>query len=175
MSDLWSAFLPHVPRGGTILDAGCGSGRDALHFKSLGYQVTAFDASAEMVRLAGAHTGLRIEHRRLQDVDDDGTFNGVWCCAAALHVAGRELPDVVNRLHRALKPGGVCYLSFKYGRGERREGTRTFFDLEEDGVERLFSARGDREIIDVWRTDDARADCATTWLNILSRRLRQAP
>ena len=49
MQDIYNKFLPYIPEKGKILDAGCGSGRDIKAFSKLGYQVTAFDASIEMV------------------------------------------------------------------------------------------------------------------------------
>jgi 2-polyprenyl-3-methyl-5-hydroxy-6-metoxy-1,4-benzoquinol methylase len=57
---LRSKFLTHVPAGGDILDAGCGSGRDALAFHKAGYHVIAFDASAEMCRKAREYTDLPV-------------------------------------------------------------------------------------------------------------------
>jgi ubiquinone/menaquinone biosynthesis C-methylase UbiE len=41
-------FLAHLSAGASVLDAGCGSGRDALAFKEAGFAVAAFDASEEM-------------------------------------------------------------------------------------------------------------------------------
>jgi hypothetical protein len=55
MAGLRSRFLTHIPPAGRLLDAGCGSGRDALAFHQAGYEVAAFDGSQEMVRL-GART-----------------------------------------------------------------------------------------------------------------------
>ena len=52
MHSLYQQFLEHVPQGGSILDLGCGSGRDALAFKELGYQVDATDYSTELVEKA---------------------------------------------------------------------------------------------------------------------------
>ena len=53
MSAIYQKFLPLTPKGGSILDAGCGSGRDSLYFKSQGYDATAIDASAALCKLAG--------------------------------------------------------------------------------------------------------------------------
>ncbi|HEX5794036.1 MAG TPA: methyltransferase domain-containing protein, partial [Rheinheimera sp.] len=52
MAELYAEFVPLVKTGGHILDAGCGSGRDAWHFKQLGFSVSAFDASAELATIA---------------------------------------------------------------------------------------------------------------------------
>lgn len=60
MSALHDAFLVKLPPGGRILDAGCGSGRDAKAFASRGYSVTAFDASPDLAELASIHCGFDI-------------------------------------------------------------------------------------------------------------------
>ena len=46
---LYQPFLKHLHACAKILDAGCGSGRDCFFFKSKGFNVTAFDASEEMI------------------------------------------------------------------------------------------------------------------------------
>jgi SAM-dependent methyltransferase len=45
MTLLYRRFLPLLPEAAHVLDAGCGSGRDALAFARRGHRVTAFDAS----------------------------------------------------------------------------------------------------------------------------------
>lgn len=69
MTPLYDRFLPRVPTGGHIVDAGCGSGRDSLHFSRLGYKVTAFDASPALVKLAGLHTGLPVAQCRFEEFE----------------------------------------------------------------------------------------------------------
>jgi SAM-dependent methyltransferase len=131
MAPLYARYLAYVPPGGHILDAGCGSGRDALAFRRLGYGVTAFEASSALAGLASEHCGLPVEVRRFQEVDWESRFDGIWACASLLHVSMAELPEVLHRLRRALKPDAVLYASFKYGAGEREDGGRRFTDLNE--------------------------------------------
>jgi 2-polyprenyl-3-methyl-5-hydroxy-6-metoxy-1,4-benzoquinol methylase len=69
MSALHERFLRHVPPGGRILDAGRRVGRDALALAEQGYSVVAFDASAEMVRLARERVGGRGEVLRMRFED----------------------------------------------------------------------------------------------------------
>jgi len=121
MAPLYARFLPHVPAGGLILDAGCGSGRDALAFLQQGYAVEAFDASPELAQLASQHAGIPVKVMRFQDVDDTARFDAIWACASLLHVPQAELPQVLGQLWHSLKPGGVFYLSFKLGEGERSQ------------------------------------------------------
>ena len=50
MAPLYTRFLPLLPEGAHILDAGCGSGRDAAHFLAQGFRVSAMDASEVLAR-----------------------------------------------------------------------------------------------------------------------------
>ncbi|MDU7506251.1 MAG: methyltransferase domain-containing protein, partial [Clostridia bacterium] len=61
MSSLYAPFIAHLAPGARVLDAGCGSGRDSRAFLEMGYQVEAFDASSEMVRMASQHSGLAVK------------------------------------------------------------------------------------------------------------------
>jgi cyclopropane fatty-acyl-phospholipid synthase-like methyltransferase len=122
-------FAELLPAGGAVLEAGCGWGRDARALLSAGFKVTAFDGSAEMVRLAREHTGLPVQQLRFQDIAWQAEFDGVWACASLLHVPLAELDDVFARVAAALKPGGVFYASFKHGPGEREHDGRRFTDM----------------------------------------------
>lgn len=137
MSALYPPFIDCLPPGACILDAGCGSGRDVNAFREMGFNVEAFDASAELVALARQLAGNPVEQMRFQDVDAVEKYHGIWCCASLLHVSEAELPDVMTKLAIALKPGGVWYLSFKYGCGEREKDGRRFTDINQAGLQKL--------------------------------------
>jgi len=137
MSALYQPFIACLRSGARILDAGCGSGRDAKAFSELDFTVEAFDASAELVALARQLSGKPVERMRFQDVAAVEKYDGIWCCASLLHVSEAELPEVMTKLAIALKPGGVWYLSFKYGRGEREKDGRRFTDMDAAGLQKL--------------------------------------
>ena len=95
MTPLYRCFLPLLPEQAHVLDAGCGSGRDALAFAKLGYRVTAFDASPALVALAESHLRRPVQCLHFQDIAWRETFDGIWACASLLHVPAAELPDVI--------------------------------------------------------------------------------
>lgn len=172
MSALHDRFLRHVPPGGRLLDAGCGVGRDALAFAECGYAVVAFDASAEMVRLARERVGGRAEVLRLrfEDVAWREEFDGVWACASLLHVPAEAFPNVARRLTAALRPGGTLYMSFKLGAGERVAGGRRFADHTDESLRGALCDSG-LTVREAWTTGDARAGRAgERWLNALCAR-----
>ena len=168
--DLHARFLPLVRPGGRILDAGCGSGRDARAFREAGFTVTAFDASAEMVRLATRHAGLAVIQMRFEDVEWRDRFDGVWACASLLHVPRADLPAIVGRLVAALRQDGVLFASFKYGTEERDHHGRRFTDLDEPGLKALFQGAG-LSIVDMLVTNDVRAGREhERWVSAVGRR-----
>ncbi|MBK4726355.1 class I SAM-dependent methyltransferase [Pantoea agglomerans] len=167
MSALYQPFVAHLKPGVRILDAGCGSGRDARAFHEMGYDVEAFDASAELVALARQHSGLPVEQKRFEEVTEVERYDGIWCCASLLHVPLAELPEVMSRLARALKPDGVWYLSFKYGSGEREKDGRVFTDMDEPGLKALVRGLAGIEVVEMWQTGDQRPGRAEEgWLNV---------
>lgn len=172
MTVIHDRFLSLVPKGGFVLDAGCGSGRDAKAFKQYGYRVAAFDASSELAALASEHIGYDVDVRTFSEVDEVGFYDGIWACASLLHLPLSELPDAINRLWQALKPGGIMYVSFKEGTTERIKDGRHFTDLTEFKLRCLFNGINDVLRIECWQTTDVRPERSDVWLNaIVSRKI----
>ena len=86
VTDSYEKFLWHLPKQATILDAGCGVGRDTKYFLSKGHTVTEFDASEKMTQLACKETGIPIEHSTFQELNFENRFCGVWASASLLHI-----------------------------------------------------------------------------------------
>ena len=172
MAPLHARFLAHVPSGGVIVDAGCGSGRDAKVFIARGYQVSAFDASTSLAAKAAELLGIPVACRRFEDITEVDVYDGVWACASLLHVAQAELPDALAALTRALRVGGVVYASFKRGCGERTDDNgRHFTDMTHDTLNSLFADVCELELIEVWETTDRRGDRPQqSWCNVLARK-----
>lgn len=173
MSHLYAEFLPRVPQGGVILDAGCGSGRDAVFFKQHGFTVVAFDASRELAALASKALGQPVSVMTFQDLESVGEYDAIWACASLLHVPTAEMDDVLRRLTRALRSGGILYASFKYGGTESDRKGRFFNDYHEAKFEAQLALHPDLALTKVWQTRDARPNRQTDlWLNgIVTRRL----
>ena len=167
MSAIYQQFLPLIPRGGSILDAGCGSGRDTLYFKSQVYNATAMDASAALGKLAGDLLGQDVHCIGFEDITWQKQFDGVWACASLLHISKQKLPSVMTRLAKSLKPGGVMYASFKYGDSERVKGGRAFTDMAEESFDELLKSVPEFILKKSWVTADRRVDSDQNWLNVI--------
>lgn len=173
MAEIRDRFTALLPAHGSVLDAGCGSGRDAKAFAEQGFQVEAFDASPELAELASQHSGLPVKVMRFQELDVSARYDGIWCCASLLHVSRAELPGVFRRLAQALKAGGVLYASFKYGQGEREDNGRVFTDMREGKIAGMFT---DNEIaglrvVQEWMSEDRRPDRNDRWVNVIIEKI----
>lgn len=114
MKALYAIFLKHVS-GRTILDLGCGTGRDARYFAEQGYGIIAVDGSKEM--LAITQRECPTADCRLIDFRDDfriGTsLDAIWACASLLHLDEANFERVLRIVLQDLKVGGAIYLGLK--------------------------------------------------------------
>lgn len=171
MSPIYDRFLDGLPVGARVLDAGCGSGRDARVFVDHGFVVSAFDASEELAKRASAHCGFEVNVRRFEDVNEIAQYDAIWCCASLLHVPLVNMPVVLSNLWAALKPGGRLYTSFKLGVGERIHDGRRFTDADQDTVDAWIAQMPELQHIETWHTQDQRPERTERWINAIAHRL----
>ena len=172
MSETRSRFTAHIPPKGIILDFGCGSGRDTKAFLDSGFRVEAVDGSEELCALASAYTGITVHKMLFNELDSQDRYDGIWACASILHLPRTELAEVIRKLEKALKYGGVLYTSFKYGEYEGMRNGRYFTDFTEESLQAFWHSMTDLQIFDIWRTQDVRSDRKERqWINLLARRV----
>jgi SAM-dependent methyltransferase len=105
----------------TLLDLGCGPGRDLRHFRSLGHRAVGLEGCPEFVQMARAHSGCDVLEQNFLSMSLPAqTFDGIFANASLFHVPSSALPRVLGELRRALKPRGVLFSSNP--RGEDEEG-----------------------------------------------------
>ena len=103
----------------SILDLGCGPGRDLRFFRSLGHRATGLDGSKEFVAMARAPSGCQVllQDFLAMDLPRD-RFDGVFANASLFHVPSLEMPRVLAELRDALRPRGVLFSSNPRGNNE---------------------------------------------------------
>jgi SAM-dependent methyltransferase len=103
----------------TILDLGCGPGRDLKTFAALGHHAIGLDGAAHFVEMARAYSGCEVWHQDFLHLDLPAEmFDGIFANAALFHVPSVALPKVLGDLYAALKPGGVLFSSNPRGHNE---------------------------------------------------------
>ena len=161
-------FLQLLPESASILDFGCGSGRDTKYFLEKGYQVVATDGSAELCRLASSFTGIKVKEMLFQELDEIGEYDGIWACSSILHLPKQELLPVIRKMCIALKDNGVIYTSFKYSNFEGERNGRYFNDFTEDTFREFIKVIPELMIEDQWITLDVRPGRGEEkWLNLI--------
>jgi len=137
----------------TILDFGCGPGRDLKAFRELGHVAVGLEGAAHFAVMARAHSGCEVWQQDFLNLDlPNNHFDGVFANAALFHVPSQELPRVLLELHATLKPGGVLFSSNP--RGHNKEGWNrgsygVYHDLET--WRRYVSAAGFVELTHYYR------------------------
>jgi SAM-dependent methyltransferase len=100
----------------TILDLGCGPGRDLRYFASLGHRAVGVEGSAPFVAMAREYSGCEVLEQGFLSLDlEPEAFDGVFANASLFHVPSAALRGVLVTLRRALKPCGVLFASNPHG------------------------------------------------------------
>jgi SAM-dependent methyltransferase len=117
----------------TILDFGCGPGRDLKTFTELGHIAIGLDGSSKFAAIAGTLEFEVWEQNFLQLNLPNERFDGIFANASLFHIPCQELPRVLKELNATLKPRGILFSSNP--RGSNQEGWSddrygAFHDLE---------------------------------------------
>ena len=137
----------------TILDLGCGPGRDLKVFTELGHIAVGLEGAPRFAVMARAYSGCEVWQQDFLKLDlPDNHFDGVFANAALFHVPSQELPRVLLELHATLKPCGVLFSSNPHGHnqeGWNRGRYGAYYDLET--WRRFMSAAGFVELTHYYR------------------------
>lgn len=171
MSEARKKFEKYLPEGGSVLDLGCGSGRDSLAFLEDGYEVTPLDGSSEMCALAEIHTDLEVLNMTFEELDFEEVFDGIWACASLLHVPEEKMPDILKKIELALQPGGYVYISVKEGDFQGIREDRYYVDYTKRKLVDLIEDTGLLKVKEVWKSEaEKEHNRVTRWLNIIAKK-----
>lgn len=120
-------FVAAMPKGGAVLDLGCGPGRAAARMADAGLHVTATDGSPEMIRLAEQHPGVAARQATFDEIEGQAIYDGIWASFSLLHAPRAKFPVHLAALHRAAKPGARLHLGMKLGSGEATDELGRFY------------------------------------------------
>jgi SAM-dependent methyltransferase len=121
-------FLARLPPGARILDPGCGGGQDSEAMLARGFAVDPADRVAEITAQAEQRLKKPVAVMRFDELDAVEAYDGIWAHASLLHVPRSALPAILQRIWRALRPGGFHFAIFKGGGIESRDGFGRYFN-----------------------------------------------
>jgi SAM-dependent methyltransferase len=165
-------FLALLPPGASILELGCGGGYDAAFMLARGFEVDATDGVVEMASKAEARIGRAVRVMRFDELEAFERYDAVIAAASLLHVPRAALPDVLARVHRALKPGRWHLASYKGGGVEGRDRLGRYFNyLARAEAEAAYRGAGDWDSLDIEEGTGGGYDGAPgPWLKVVARK-----
>ena len=168
MSDVYERFEVYLNDGDTILDAGCGAGRDSKHFLEKGYDVTSFDGCKKLTQRASSFIGKSVINMKFTELNYNEDFNAIWACSSLIHLTRKAFVKVLLKFYEALKPEGHVYISLKYGDSEKVEDGRVFASYTQSLVKDIIDTKTPFKIEEIWITSDKRVGRENEkWLNVI--------
>ncbi len=171
-------FISMLPKKAKVLDAGCGSGKDAQYFKDYGLDVIGIDAAEKMVE--GAKKNVKGVNFKKMDMAKtkfkDKTFGGIWASGSLIHEEKSDIPIIIEELKRILKDKGVLYIAVKEGQGSeiKREEVynnepRPFFYYTVPEIEEILGQEG-FQIIYLGFNEDVLKRNEVRWIDLYCKK-----
>ena len=105
-------FMRAIPKGATVLDAGCGAGLPIAAHLASSFRVLGVDFSMAQLRLA--RELVPTAHFICQDLSVLGltsdSVDGICCFYSIIHIPRVHHPHVLRDLYRILRPNGAALL-----------------------------------------------------------------
>ncbi|MBC2717465.1 MAG: class I SAM-dependent methyltransferase [Desulfobacteraceae bacterium] len=165
-------FVNNLPQKASVLDIGCGSGRDLLWLKNQGFQVTGFEQSPGLADLAAKHAACEVIEGDFETFDfTPFSFDAILASGSLVHVPHNRLPQVLGNIKLSLNQNGIFYISLKQGESFRTDQTQRIFYLwQGTELKEIFSALN-LDIIHLSNTESV-MNSKDLWLGyVLKRKL----
>ena len=160
-------FCARLALGSRILELGCGGGEDSEAMLALGFDVVPTDGSEALALLASKRLGRPVQVLLFDELDDVAAYDGIWANACLLHAPREDLPGILHRIRRALRPAGLFYASYKIGGPEGLDRFGRYFNRPEPAwLERVYRDAGWSEIASEMAAGDGYAGEQTEWLHV---------
>ena len=162
-------FLDRLPPGARVLELGCGGGQDSGRIMARGFSVDATDGTPAMVAKANERWGVGARVMAFDELEAEAAYDGIWAHASLLHCPRAALPDVLLRIHRALRPGGWHFASYKLGADEDRDDLGRFYNFPDAAwLEAQYTALSGWQIVETRRyTAGGFDNVERDWINLI--------
>lgn len=170
MSVFRKKFASYLPNEASVIDMGCGSGRDVMAFSDMGHDAAGLDAAKELLKLAEERLGIKTVYADMSEYKAASPYDGMWCCASLIHLNDEEKARFFRNLDRNLKPGGVLFISVKEGieTGRDSDGVYTSNCTWEEL--KSYLERAGCGILEDRVTTDAMGRSGVKWLNVFAKK-----
>jgi SAM-dependent methyltransferase len=131
-------FMSLLEPGSRILDMGCGSAIDAAALQARGFNVTAIEASPLLAARATETLGHHVPVMRFDQLAEVELYDAIWASASLIHVPRSALSEVLTKVHKALKPSGIHFATYKSGGVEGRDSVGRYYNYPSASELRCF-------------------------------------
>lgn len=158
--------------GASILDVGCGGGRDLKTFRSLRFDAVGLDVSSELARIAIQFSRSPVVVADMKSIPfAPATFDAVWASASLLHLDQESLPATLTEVRLVLNSGGLFFCSVKQGVGQSREPDGRFFNYFRTDEWFSFQERCGFAVIDELTDEDQPGERNERWIRSIAKRV----
>jgi len=166
VEDALRRMVQWVPVIGSVLDIGCGPGREADFVESLGAVVRRTDAAQAFLDVQ-AERGKQAELLNVVIDELGGPYDAVLALCVLIHVDREQIDPVLDKIRRALRTGGAFLVSMRTGEGETSGKYHTVYWTRDQFAARLVAAG----LSVHWETQSVDSD-DDEWITLLARRAR---
>ncbi len=164
-SNIQKIFIKKLKANSSILDFGCGTGRDTKFFLDNNFNVKAIDGSKKMCQIAGEYCNIKVDQILFNDFNEINCYDGIWACASLLHLPYLELNSIFYKLYDSLKKDGILYTSFKLGDFEGYIDNRYFTFLTYEKLIEIQAIKTLFKVDKYFISEDIRDNINQKWLN----------
>ncbi|MBE7417365.1 MAG: class I SAM-dependent methyltransferase [Ideonella sp.] len=174
MDELLSNFTARLPSGATVVDLGCGAGRDLKSLADRGFFAVGLDVAAPLAHIARHRSDCPVVIGDLRHLPlASERFDGAWASASLLHLGREDIGQALAEICRILKPDGLLFASMKAGRGERADERGRWFSYY--GVDEWRSLLEDAGLAPILLESSVQstgtpAPVPTAWITSIARR-----
>ncbi len=169
-SSFLCALAIRLHAGNTVVDVGCGSGRDILWLKKRGYDALGLERSRGLADLARTHTACRIIEADFETYDFSKlSVDALLLIGALVHLSRSKFPKVLKTICRALKKNGFLLITMKQGKGiETNPDGRQFYLWEDKDLRNVFQSNN-LSVVDFFR-QPSKINPGETWLGYVLKK-----
>lgn len=172
-TELLDKFIQSIPIGATVMDVGCGSGRDSLYLKENGFNVIPIDASKELADMAGETINQEVIVANIENFKLENPVDGIWAMASLLHLSKNDFKKALVNIYDSLKEDGTFFFALKIGNGEEYDSNGRFFSYyQPEEIENILIETKLFQSISLQITSDNLGRNDTQWLNVFTKKLK---
>lgn len=132
---LWDTLTRNLSQHASILDIGCGSGRDVRFFGEHGFNAIGIDYSFSLLKLASNFADRPMARGDVSYLPfKKHAFEAVWAVGSLLHIPRNSITGVLSQIRSVLKSEGYLFTAIKKGKGDvvdEHGRYNVFYDLRE--------------------------------------------